>query len=124
MHLRPARLAVVDQHQRLQTMHPGIPLAVALPACLLNQPACRQLHLAIGLGISHYPRVLRTNTLDQFRRDHRVLEEAPGITQLCRVWELLATNAADRLADRLRGRFGHALLRQALAHRAVVQVSL
>jgi len=122
MHLRPARLAIVDQHQRLQAMHPGITLAIALPACLLDQPACGQLYLTVSLRIGDHAGVLRTDARHAFGRNYRVLEEASGITQLGRVWQLFAANAADRIADRLRRRFGHALLCQALADRAVVQV--
>ncbi|MNW11749.1 hypothetical protein D3C71_2092700 [compost metagenome] len=64
------------------------------------------------------------NTLNEICRHHRVLEKAPGIAELGRVWQFFAANAADGITDCLRGRLQHTLLRQALAHRAVVQMGL
>jgi hypothetical protein len=37
---------MIHQHQRLAVMHRGIALAVAFQACLINQPASCQFHLA------------------------------------------------------------------------------
>ena len=61
--LRPRGLAIIDQHQRLQTMHAGVALAKALPPCPLDQPASRQFDQTITRRLTDQIGMLGANAL-------------------------------------------------------------
>src|SRR3990167_8752815 len=71
--LLPGGLTIIDQHQRLQPMHPGIALAKAFPTGALDQPASGQLDPTIGLRIGHQIGMFGIHALRQLNRNHTVL---------------------------------------------------
>src|SRR3990167_2001260 len=103
-------------------MHARIALAKTLPARPLNQPTGGQLKLIIGLFISHQIGVLAAQALYQRSRDHRIFEEATGITEHGRIGQFFAAYGAHRATDIAGGWRSYALPLQILAQGTVLQM--
>lgn len=72
---------MVDQDQRLLRVYPHRAIAKALPAALVDEPACSQLQPTVRLRIADQIREGLTQAFGLRRIHQRVLEEAAGIAQ-------------------------------------------
>ncbi len=113
---------MIDQHQRLQPMHPCVAVTKSLPASLLDQPASRQFHLTVGLRITDQLGVTIAQRLSSGSRHQRILEEAPGVAQLLWIRQFFTADGTNSSAHILRGRYGNPLLRQTLADRPILKM--
>src|SRR5690606_7591049 len=91
--------AQIDQHQRLLPRHPYPLPGMALPPCLLVQPARGQLDAAIDLPVMRHAWPARQPGPCLLRRYQGILEEAAGVAQSRRVGQLAAADIAYQTTD-------------------------
>ena len=82
----------IDQYQCLLFIYADRTMRLAFKTALLDQPACRDLHLPLSCRIGRHVRILPLQLFVMDNRNNRVHKETSGISQLIGIRQFLTTD--------------------------------